>query len=195
MTRPIPCIFMGDHWAIRPAFQKAAREIYGRGEVVTLAPVEERSMVSHAHEFAWLKDAWMNLPEQYAGQFPTPDHLRKRALIDAGFYDEQIIDVGTQAACLRVARAIGAREEFSVVVVKAPFVIIRTAKSQARGKMDRAEFQASKTAIMETVAAMIGVTAEDLKSNTPGAVSGKAGPPQPSGSITEAVPQANMEAA
>jgi len=193
MSRPIPCMWTGSVFEPQRAYAKVARETYGAGEVVTLAPVEERSMVSHAHEFAWLKDAWMNLPEQYAGQFPTPEHLRKRALIDAGYYDEQIIDVGTQAACLRVARAIGAREEFSLVVIKAPFVIIRTAKSQARGKMDRTEFQASKTAIMETVAAMIGVTPEALKSNTPGAASGEAGPrPSPP---QGAVPQANVEAA
>lgn len=104
----------------------------------------------------------MNLPEALADLYPTQEHLRKRALIEAGFYDETIIDAGTNAAALRVASAIRAREEFSLVIVRGPAVVIRVAKSQSRRSMKKQEFQASKTAIMEVIANMIGTTAANL---------------------------------
>jgi hypothetical protein len=36
-----------------------------------------------------------DLPERMAVDFPTPTHLRKRALIETGFYSETVLDVGT----------------------------------------------------------------------------------------------------
>ena len=42
-------------------------------------------------------------------------------------------------------------------------MLVRTAKSQSYRAMDREEFQASKSAILEIVAAMIEVTPATLK--------------------------------
>lgn len=132
------------------------------GEVYRMERREERSDATHKHEFAWLKDAWLNLPENIAHLYPSPTHLRKRALIDAGYYDEQAIDAGSNAAALRVAAAFRSREEFSLVIVKGPFVLIRTAKSQSRRAMNREEFQKSKEALMDVVAGLIGVPPDRL---------------------------------
>jgi len=122
-----------------------------------LVPHEDRSPASHSHEFAWLKDAWNNLPEKLADNFPTPEHLRKRALIDANYYDEMIIDAGSNAAALRVAAGFRQIDDFALVIVRGVHVIRRTAKSQSRRAMNKQEFQESKTAIMEIVSNMIGV--------------------------------------
>lgn len=153
-----PLIFDWDGEAMIPRHPRRADQLFVVGQSYSLIEHEERSTPSHNHEFAWLKEAWMNLPENLADLYPTQEHLRKRALIEAGFYDETIIDAGTNAAALRVASAIRAREEFSLVIVRGPAVVIRTAKSQSRRAMNKQEFQASKTAIMEVVAAMIGTT-------------------------------------
>jgi len=136
---------------------------YGEGEIVELAPVEERSARSHDHQFAWLKTAWLSLPERIAEDFPTPDHLRKRALILAGFYHETIVDAGSNAAALRVAAFMRGDDEFAHVVVRGPLVVRRRAKSQSRRTMDKVEFQASKTGVMAIVADMLGVPAETLE--------------------------------
>ncbi|MBN8968955.1 MAG: hypothetical protein J0G95_10895 [Rhizobiales bacterium] len=141
-----------------PRHPRRADQVFVVGQHYSLIEHEERSTATHNHEFAWLKEAWMNLPENLADIYPTQEHLRKRALIEAGFYDETIIDAGTNAAALRVASAIRAREEFSLVIVRGPAVVIRTAKSQSRRAMNKKEFQASKTAIMEMIAGMIGAT-------------------------------------
>jgi hypothetical protein len=147
-----------------PRSPTLADKAYTVGESYLLVPHEQRSLASHNQEFAWLKDAWLNLPENLADQYPTPEHLRKRALIDAGFYDETIVDAGTSAAAIRVAAAFRSREEFSLVIVRGPLVVIRTPKSQSRRSMNKQEFQASKTAILEIVSGMIGVSPDSLTS-------------------------------
>jgi hypothetical protein len=133
------------------------------GETKPMAAYEDRSYQSNRHEFAWLHQAWLNLPEHLAEQLPSPEHLRKRALIDCGYYDETIVDADTKTAALRVAAAFRAREEFSYIVVRGPLVVIRTAKSQSRRAMAKAEFQESKTKIMELIAGLIGVSVDDLQ--------------------------------
>ena len=110
-----------------------------------------------------LKEAWQQLPENLADLYPTPDHLRKRALINAGFYNEEAIDCGTNAAALRVASYIRKSDDFALVIVRGHAVLIRTAKSQSYRSMDRKTFQASKSAILEIVATMIDVPPETLK--------------------------------
>jgi hypothetical protein len=155
VTRPLPFRWDGD--AMLPLAPRRANAEYVVDETYWLVQHEDRSDATHRHEFAWLKEAWRNLPERLAELYPTPEHLRKRGLIEAGFYDETLVDAGSTAAALRVASAFRAREEFALVVVRGPVVLIRTAKSQSRRAMDKATFQASKTALMEVVAEMIGV--------------------------------------
>lgn len=132
------------------------------GEVIHFQRWEERSAASHNHEFAWLSNAWLSLPESVSDLYPTPEHLRKRALIAAGYYNEQIVDAGSKAAAVRVAAAFRSREEFSITIVRGPLVVIRTAKSQSRRTMDKEEFQTSKTAIMEIIAGILGITVEEV---------------------------------
>lgn len=160
MSAPSPIMFEAiEDGVLVPAkrFQVEAARRYEPHQTYLMEEVQERSVASHNHEFGWLKEAWSNLPEAIADLYPHPEHLRKRALIEAGYYNEEIVDAGTNAAALRVASSFRKREEFSLVIVRGHFVILRTAKSQSRRAMKKEEFQASKTAIMEVIAAMIGV--------------------------------------
>ncbi len=159
---PIPYRWSGSSFEPLPRFVKECDATYVIGEVYRLAPVNERSIATHAHEFAWLDEAWQNLPEAIADQYPSVEHLRKRGLIAAGYYDETIVDAGSNAAAIRVAAAFRSREEFALVIVRGHFVIIRTAKSQSRRAMNAKEFQTSKTALMEVVANLIGVSPDQL---------------------------------
>jgi hypothetical protein len=147
---------------MKPLNPRRADAFYAVGERYLLEPVHQRSDATHRHEFAWLREAWMSLPEDLADQYPTTEHLRKRALIDAGYYDESITDAGSNAAAIRVASAFRAIDDFSLVIVRGPLVVRRTAKSQSRRAMKAKEFQESKTAIMEVIASMIGVSVRDM---------------------------------
>jgi len=145
-----------------PHFRKRANTTYVDECDYRLAPVEERSDISHRHEFAWLKEAWSNLPEAIADLYPSVEHLRKRALIEAGFYTEDIVDAGSNAAALRVSATVRHLDEFALVIVRGPAVVIRRAKSQSYRSMNREEFQASKDGIIGVVATMLGVTPAEL---------------------------------
>lgn len=162
MTPDRPQGFTWNGEAMVPRSPRLADKAYTIGENYLLVTHEDRSTATHNHEFAWLKEAWLNLPENLSDQFPTPEHLRKRALIDAGFYDETVVDSGSKSAAVRVAAAFRQIDDFSLVFVRGVFVIRRTAKSQSRRSMNKQEFQASKTAIIEVVSNMIGVKPGEL---------------------------------
>jgi len=162
MTYPLPFTWDGETMTPARGFAKRADEQFVIGESYRLSVEEHRSDATHKHEFAWLREAHANLPEHLAALYPTPEHLRKRALIEAGYYNETIVDAGSNAAALRVAAAMRGMDDFAHVVVHRHNVLVRTAKSQSRRAMDKAEFQASKSAIMDMIADMIGVAPTDL---------------------------------
>jgi hypothetical protein len=152
--------------AMIPTRPEAARGVYELGRHYWLDEVDERSWISHAHEFAFIAQAWDNLPEPLMESFPTPEHLRKAALIATGWFRETIIEAGSKPGASRVAAYARGEDEFAHVVVRGSTVIVRKARSQRmRGhdRMDKDEFQRSKDAILGWISALIGVSAEDLK--------------------------------
>lgn len=165
MATPAPLLWTWDGEAMwpRPAFVRLANQQFVVGETYRLGEIEERSVSSHGHQFAWLKEAFRNLPERLTREYASPDHLRKAALIQTGYYRETILDVGTHEAAVGVAQALRSKDQFAWIVVRGHVVVMREAKSQSRRSMDKAEFQASKTAIMEHIAGLLGVTAAELE--------------------------------
>jgi hypothetical protein len=162
---PIPCVFRDGAFHPVGRFHNVAAAHYGEGEVVPLVPHEERSDATHKHQFAFLREAWQQLPEDLADQWATPEHFRKALLIQCGFYTEDRTDCGSNAAALRVAAVMRADDDYAHVVVRGPFVVRRRAKSQSHRAMGAADFQASKAAVLEAAAALIGVTPESLQRN------------------------------
>lgn len=162
---PMPFQWDAAIGVMRPRYPKRSADIYQDQVFYLFVPFKPRSKNSHSHQFAWLHKAWENLPEELSAQYPTEDHLRKRALIQAGFYDEEIIDCETQKAAMVVASFARRHDDFAWIVVRGPLCVIRTAKSQTMfgpNAMDHETFQRSKTAIMEIIAEMIGVTSAQL---------------------------------
>jgi hypothetical protein len=157
-----PVAFEWDGEVMRPIQTKRADSFYTVGEKYLMAPVAQRSEASHKHEFVWLKEAWMSLPEELSQRFPTPEHLRKWALIRAGYSDSHTITCKSKAEALRVAAFIRPIDEFAVVITQGSSVTRFTAKSQSQRAMGAKEFQDSKDAIMRIVAKMIQVDASEM---------------------------------
>src|ERR1700679_2297785 len=88
---PVPFVWDGEAMRPLPAFAAIAAARFGTGEVVSMAPVDERSSPSHRHYFACIRQAWVNLPEPHAARFASEEHLRKYALIKAGYRNERSI--------------------------------------------------------------------------------------------------------
>lgn len=161
---PLPCRWDGESFSpISQRFARQADKDFVAGDIYYMVPEEPRSAKSHRHEFAWLREAWRNLPEDLAPLYPTEEHLRKRALIAAGFYTEQAIDAGTRAAALRVAAAIPALDEFAAVKIEGATVLVQRARSQSLRAMGAKDFAESKTAIIAIIADMLCVPPEVLR--------------------------------
>jgi hypothetical protein len=165
-TRPIQFTWDGEAMQPRNAFwAKRCDEQYVVGQDYRLAPYEERSMRSHGHFFACLTEAWRNLPEALSDRFPSPEALRKYALIKAGYRDERVIAAATSEEASKLAAFARSMDDYAVVVIDDNVVTVLTAKSQSMRAMDKATFQKSKDDVLRVVAELVHVTPDQLKQN------------------------------
>lgn len=160
MTAPPPLPFTWDGEVMRPRQPRAADRAYVVGEGYTLAPVEDRSAASHRHYFAQIAEAFASLPD--GSDFASAEHLRKAALIRAGYRDERSVVCGSAAAAERVAAFLRPLDEYAVVSVSGASVVMLTAKSQSLRAMGKTAFEASKEAVLNVVAELVGVSPEIL---------------------------------
>lgn len=166
MLSPILLRYEGDG-----AFQSSPRgkdlcdERFVVGAYYPMMEWQDRSQATHGHMFAVITEAWRNLPESLKDEYPTPEALRKRALIQAGFFHEEIIDAGSKAAAQRVAAFARRHDDFAHVVTRGPLVVVKTAKSQSRRTMDKKEFQRSKESVLQVVSDLLNVSPDTLIKN------------------------------
>lgn len=166
MTAPVPCRWEGDCFRPLPRYAKECDARYVVGELYQLAEIEERSVKSHRAYFAGINEAWANLPERLAERIPSPEHLRKWALIKAGFADHREIVAPSRDDAVRLAAFIKPMDTFAVVTVSDCVVTVYTAKSQSLRTMGKKDFQASKQAVLDIIAGIIGVNTETLAENS-----------------------------
>jgi hypothetical protein len=158
-----PLAFVWRDGAMVPLHPRLAAKHFGEGEVVTLEVREERSSASHRHYFASIKNAHDSLPAELAERFPTPEALRKYALIRAGYRDERSIVCASKAEAQRLAAFIRPMDDFAYVTTDGAVVAVYTAKSQSVRAMPKGEFQRSKDAVLEFIASLIGTSKETLE--------------------------------
>lgn len=164
ISGPIVMRWEGDVMRPLGRFAAEADRRYVIGQAYAMDEIQERSSASHAHYFAVLKEAWQSLPETLTDRFPTPEHLRKFALVKAGFRDERTVLCGSRAEAQRVAAFIAPMDEFAVVSVSGTAVILLTPKSQSMRAMGKTDFEASKAKVLEVIADMLGVEPDRLSS-------------------------------
>lgn len=147
----------------------AAREAMEPGDVVIVEIDHPRSQNSHRHQFAEINEAWRHLPEslQEAPWAASPETLRKHALIATGFADTYSIDCGAKATAERVRMALASAEAgkhgYAIAKVRGPLVVVWTPQSQSMRAMGGKRFQESKQAVLNWIAAQIGVETEELR--------------------------------
>lgn len=166
-SAPMTYIWDGEAMRVQGRFCSQADEAFVIGGVYRLAEIEERSEASHRHEFSWLREAWMSLPERVAAEYPSSEHLRKRALIATGWCTMTDYVCGSNAEALRWATNLRKEmDEYALVIVERTVVRVLKAKSQSIRAMGKADFQASKTALMEWVAKLLEVEPATLAKQT-----------------------------
>lgn len=165
MDAPITMQWDGEVMRPLPRFARECDRRYIVGETYPLEVHEERSSNTHRHYFAALNDAWSNLPEEIAPQFPTVEHLRKWALIKARLCDTRDHVCQSDDEARAVAAFVEPIDSYAVIEVRGPVVRIHRAKSQSVRSMDKATFQASKQAVLDVIAGLVGVPAAELAAN------------------------------
>lgn len=161
-----PPIFLEwDGEAFRPAgkfWQRQADEHFVVGERYRMVEEAERSTASHNHEFAFLTEAWNSLPDALHAQYPNPEVLRKHGLIAKGFCTMKQHVCATKAEAERLEMILKPYDKYAIVVTRGNVVTVYEAVSQSRRAMGNAQFQQSKTALMEFVGDLLGVDPETI---------------------------------
>jgi hypothetical protein len=153
----------GEHWTPLPYFKPQATRQLKPGHIYRIELVEIRSKQSHDHLFACLGVAFDNLPEAHANRWQTPDQLRKWCLCQTAFRDTQEFHAPSHAEAIRLATHFAQLREFSVCEIRNNMVLRHTPHSQDYAHMADREFQASKSAVLNVLANILGVPAEDLQ--------------------------------
>ena len=166
MTAPLYFSWDGESMRPLPRFISLANKQYVVGEKYRLVEENERSQVSHSHFFASVMEAWRNLPHEYAERFPTETHLRKWALVRAGYADERSIVAGSPEEAQRIGAFVRPSDPYAVITVNDCVVTVYTAQSQSKKAMGAKAFQDSKTKVLDIVAALVGVDVDTLAANS-----------------------------
>ena len=162
---PIECHWDNDGQVFRPTSPYQARRAakdYGDGEVVRLVELPERSTASHQHFFASVEDAHASLPPLMAERFPSPEHLRKYALVKSGHCYSDSMVCSSHAEAARIASFVRARDEFSLVTVSKNVVTRYVPKSQSYRSMGKEEFAKSKDDVLRVIAELLDVSKSEL---------------------------------
>lgn len=146
----------GKYW------QRIADENFVVGERYRMLEENERSTVSHNHEFAWLTEAWNSLPDELHAQYPNSEVLRKHGLISKGYCTMVQHVCASKAEADRLAAILKPYDAYAVVIPRGNVVTVYTAISQSRRAMGAAQFQASKSALMEFVGDLLGVDPQTI---------------------------------
>jgi hypothetical protein len=160
MTIP-PMYFkwLGSFMAPTARFSRLAERTFTSGYTYRMIVEEERSAASHRQYMAAVHEGWMQLPEPWDIAFPTEDHLRKYLLIKAGFCD--------------ITKVVGDRrvpvDGYAIVCKEDGVLTVYQAKSQSYKAMGKEEFAKSKTAVLDLLADMIGITTTQLLERDNGA--------------------------
>lgn len=161
MTEIIPPILM--QWngeAMVPATSRWAAEAdkhFVVGQRYRMVEEQERSEVSHRHEFAWLRTAWESLPDHLLDQYPNSEVLRKHGLIAKGHCTMAQHTCASVAEAERLATILRPYDTYSIVRQRGSVVTVYKAVSQSYRAMGAKQFQRSKTDLMEFVGDLLGV--------------------------------------
>lgn len=137
------------------------------GNLAILVLDEARTDKDHAHYFACIKVAFDNLPEDIAGDFKSAEHLRKWALVKAGYCTTANAVCKSRAEAQRLAACTKLIDEYIVATIDKRVVTIYRPLSQAYDQMTKKDFKQSKNAVLDVLSKLIGTDVDELLRSVP----------------------------
>lgn len=161
--RPVTFIWTRDGAMVPlPRFRKQCFEQFVIDEEYPLGMISVRSRASHSHYFACITEGWLNLPERIAKDYPSEEHLRKKALIHTGWCTEKTLVCESEEFAAALAALSDDDDEYVVIQVDGNVVRKFKAKSQNASSMNGEDFQKSKTAVLDWISDLIGIRTSEL---------------------------------
>lgn len=167
-NRAVLFVWDGDVMIPLPRFKRMCDQLFAVHEEYPLIVLENRSMASHRHYFAAVAEAWENLSEEHThdGQgnvrFPTSEHLRAWALVEAGYATETKYVMDTPKDAKQLAIMLRKKEPLAIIRVRGNVVQEFIPESQSTGSMKKQAFEDSKAAVLAIVAPMARTTPAQL---------------------------------
>jgi hypothetical protein len=163
--RPILVVRVDNSLVPLPRFQRMFDEIYAVNEEYPIIVSEERSMASHRGYFAQIKEAYNNLAEEYANGFPSPEHLRAAALVEAGYCTEANYVMDSPKEAKHLGIMLRKLSPLAIIRISGNVVKHFEAESQSVNAMKKERFEASKKAVLDIVSSMARTTTTELRKN------------------------------
>lgn len=163
--RPVLCVWDGQHFIPLPRFKRLCDRQFEVHEEVALIRSEERNMSQHRGYFAQLKEAYDNLAEEYANSYPSPEHLRADALVQAGYCTETDYVLENPKEARKLAVDLRRMNPYSIIRVRNNIVRHFEPESQSVAAMKKERFEASCKAVLGIVSSMARTTPSELKKN------------------------------
>lgn len=167
LRRPRPILFVriDNHMVPMPRFQRLFDEYFAVNEEYSLIISEERNMAQHRGYFAQVRDAWKTLAEEFDGRFPTPEHLRAHALVEAGYCFETDYVMDSPKEARKLAADLRRMNPYSIIRLSGNIVKHFEPESQSVPAMKKERFEASCRAVLDIVSAMSRTTPAQLRKN------------------------------
>jgi hypothetical protein len=126
----------------------------------------DRSEAEHRYFFAAFHEAWVNMPSDITESFEDEKHFRSWCLVNCGYVKGHYqYVVYSNSELSRFLEFLKKSDNYAIVIPKGNVINVYTAKSQSHRSMSKTEFHKSATDVLEFVAALIGLTADELKAN------------------------------
>lgn len=126
------------------------------------APKKQRSRETHDHYFACVAAAFETLPEAVEPDFADADHLRKWALIKAGYRKQRSVLCETEEEAARLMMLGKALDNHSFLERRGSIVTVYSAESQSYKAMGKERFAQSKEAVLKILSELLGVDVAEL---------------------------------
>lgn len=143
------------------ATSKSTQELLDRqlvvGEAYRIDIYHERSEKFHAKYFAVIADAWEHLPEAWAALLPSPEHLRKYALIKAGWCEVVTFPMKSKEDAIRAINTAKFFDAYCLATASANVLTVYKARSQRKSYQSAVEFKEIAGKVFHIIGEMIGV--------------------------------------
>lgn len=163
MIRPVQFIWT-DEGVMKPLprFKTLCDRQYAVGEEYALGPIDNIPSKSRAGFFVDLHNAWSTMQEG-DNRFPSETHLRKRALIAAGWatHTQTVLDTPKDAQKSKIM--LNRVEEYALVTIGGCVVDVWIAKSIANGQITAEQWRVVKPKALAWIAEQANTTVEDLQ--------------------------------